>query len=203
MGFDPNRKADIFKTVEAPTDRNLGTAKELPITKQTSAPRRANGQTDANRISSARERATAYCKIINAPGAQYGFQYHESYYRDFAGPETSLWDAEHWVFVAEVLETPILKNIKHKMGNRYDARLGKFVSKADTDVVFLSLQELKDAVDARIAELGLSKVLIWEWLAGPGGPIGGEWWRKNLSERIQRFRSAAQSDTASTLEIQA
>jgi hypothetical protein len=34
MGFDPNRKADVFMTVEGPTDRALRTAPKSPVMKQ-------------------------------------------------------------------------------------------------------------------------------------------------------------------------
>jgi hypothetical protein len=47
---------------------------------------------------------------------------------------------------------------------------------------------LKSAVDNRIAELGLSKVAIWEWYADVREPIGREWWREDLETRIQKFK---------------
>jgi hypothetical protein len=104
MGFDPNRKADIFMTVEGPTDRAPRTAKESPVPKQAHF---ATSGSDADRIADAKARGMQLVKENNLPGAEYGFEYHASYFRDFCGPETSWYAASHLVFEAQLIEVKI------------------------------------------------------------------------------------------------
>ena len=137
-----------------------------------------------DRIASARERAITRSKESN--NSKYGFGYSAAHWTDFAGPETSAFDAAVLVSIAEILEVPILKRSKFMwQSEHYDARTGQF-NLSDTPAV--SIQELKSAVDNRIAELGLSKVAIWEWYADVREPIGREWWREDLETRIQKFK---------------
>jgi len=188
MSYDSNRKADIFVVTEGPTDQAPRTANESSVTK----PHRASTpQTDAARIAEARLRAIEHSRATNAPGAQYGFQHGEGYYKDGStGPETSYWDARRFVFVAELLETPILKCSKFIWQNdHYDARTGMFNL---SDAPAVSIQELKSAIDARIIELGLSKPLIWEWMSvpHPDDDFGRAIWAEDFVTRISRFRGS-------------
>jgi hypothetical protein len=148
----------------------------------------ANPQSEAERIVAARARGMADSRNRNTPGAQYGWDFHESYYADFSGPETSEWNAAVLVCIANILETPILKRSKYVwQRDNYDPQTGTFTL---SDAPAVSIQELKDALDARIAELDLSKVKIWEWFADVREPIGHEWWRADLQIRIQKFKAA-------------
>jgi hypothetical protein len=159
------------------------------LTPEESKPSRsAQPRTDAERIADARSQAIARSKVTNAPGAQYGFGYDESHYQDFnAGPETSRWDAGQLRYIAEILETPILKRSKYAWREHYEPWTGMFNL---SDGPSGSIQELKSAVDARIVELGLSKPLIWEWMSvpHPDDDFGRAIWREDLATRIQRFR---------------
>jgi len=149
-------------------------------------PRIEHTESDAARIASARLRAIAHSKEHNAPGTQYGFEFPASYYKDFAGPETSRWDAAVLVCIAEILEAPILKRSKFVWSrDNYDPRTGTFEF---SDAPVVSIHELRAAVDARISSLSLSKAKIWEWYANVREPIGAEWWRSDLQTRIQKFK---------------
>jgi|SRR5579872_2346783 len=176
MSFDPNRTANLFIVPEG--------ANESPRTPRTSPI--AKSQSDAERIASARARAIASSKESNAHPI-YSFDYPQSHWQDFAGSETSSWDAGVLVCIANILETPILKNGPNawQPEHQYDRTTGMFHF---SDAPSVSIKELKDAIDARIAELGLSKVKIWEWYADVREPIGHEWWRSDLETRIKKFK---------------
>ncbi len=155
------------------------------------APRTARPQSDAQRIADARARAMQRSKDNNKPGAMYGFEYPDSHYTDYAGPETSNWDAGVLVCIAEILEAPILGRSRFVWStDHYDVRTGQFNL---TDTAPVAIEELKAAIDGRIAELGLSKVRIWEWFADVREPLGQEWWRSDLRTRIQKFKFAKSS----------
>jgi len=145
-------------------------------------------QSEADRIVAARVRAINSSRVTNAPGAQYGFDYPASHYIDFAGPETSAWDAEVLVCIADILETPIVKRSKYVwQKEHYDPIAGIFRFDCAPAV---SIQQLKSALDERIVELDLSKAKIWEWFSDVRESIGQEWWRADLQTRIQKFKSA-------------
>jgi hypothetical protein len=144
--------------------------------------------TDAERIAAARLRAMARSKEHNAPGAPYGWDYPDSHYQDFAGSQTSHWDAEVLVCIANILEIPKLRQSRYSLsGENYDANTGLFNF---GDCPAVSIAELKATVDARIAELGLSKAKIWEDFADVRESCGQEYWRFDLQTRIQKFKAA-------------
>jgi hypothetical protein len=146
-------------------------------------------RSDAERISAARAASIQWCKKSNSFGD--GFGYDESHYQDFAGSETSCWDAMHLVYIARILETPILKCSKFVWDyQHYDPRKGAFTL---SDAPAVTIAELKAAIDARIGELGLSKPLIWEWLSvpHPDDDFGRAIWREDFTTRISRFRVEA------------
>jgi len=144
--------------------------------------------TDAERIAAARLRAIARCRETNRPGAVYSWEYPDSYYRDFAGAETSRWDAGVLICLADILEVPKLRQSRWDVSDEsYDAQTGLFNL---SDAPAVSIQELKMAVQNRIAELGLSPARVWEWFSDVREPRGQEYWRFNLATRIQRFRAA-------------
>ena|ERR1700730_10456410 len=150
MPFDPKRKAEIVLTDEAPR-----------TTKELKQPRVAN-QTDAERIAAVKARMKASCKARNLPGAQYSFEYRPEYFQDYIGPETSTYDFEHLFFMLSFLEDPKwrLLSCNHRDGN-YNARTGIW-TRGDLQI---SIGELKQAVAERIRELGISELLLTEYLA--------------------------------------
>lgn len=140
---------------------------------------------DSERIASARLRAIAQCKVSSAPGATFGFEYPPQHYKDYAGPETSQWDAQFLLCIAGILETPILRRSKFEWPrHRYDPRTAEFEL---SDCPPVSLRELKEAIDARVSELSISKARLWEWYNEPSGP-GQEYWRFDLQTRIKKFK---------------
>ena len=142
-------------------------------------------RSDAERIADARARGIARSKDSSAHPT-YGFGHPASYWQDFAGSETSGWDAAVLVCIANILESPILKRSKSVwQAKHYEVRTGQF-NLSDTPPV--SIQDLKDAIQNRIDELGLSLAAIWEWYADIREPIGREWWREDLETRIQKFK---------------
>jgi hypothetical protein len=143
-------------------------------------------RSDAERISAARLRAIERSKANNAPGAQYGFGYLPEYFEDCSGPETSTYDFEHLFFILYFLEDPkfLRLSLNHSDG-RYNARTGVWTRGTSE----ISIQNLKDAVQNRIRELGTSECLLLEYLADARG-IGQEYWREDLQTRIQKFKAA-------------
>jgi hypothetical protein len=167
---------------------NVTPQTQFEVAPESARTRITNLEPDDARIAAARARGMAHSRDMNAPGAQYGFGFPESHYTDFAGLETSDWDAGVLVCIAEILEVPILKRSRWVWTHdKYDPRTGNYIL---SDVPAVTIAELKSAIDARIVELGLSKPLIWEWFADVHEPIGQEWWRVDLQTRIQRFKAA-------------
>jgi hypothetical protein len=176
-------KVDPYISIEGPTDKASRTAPKSPVTKPSHFA--TTDVSDAERIAAAKARNLASVRENNLPGAQYSFEYRPEYFKDGCGVETSVWYASVLVCMAEILEAPILKRSRWVWTHdKYDPRTGNF-NLSDTPAV--TIAELKSAVDTRIAELDLSKVLIWEWYCEPHG-LGTEWWRQTLSERLSVFR---------------
>src|ERR1019366_9501999 len=119
------------------------------------------------RISDARTERIKWCRESNPPGAGgWGFGYDDDHYQDGpTGAQTSPWDAMHLVFLARVLETPILDRSMFVWQHEdFDARAGQFNLPSG---IVVTLAELKAALDARILELGLSRVLLEEYFSLP------------------------------------
>lgn len=157
--------------------------KRAVVSETPAAPR-----TNASRISAAREISIAWSKSSNP------FNNGDSYWRDFAGPETSAYDAMHLVFIARLLEVPLLNRSKFiwDTPSCYNARTGMFnLSDAAHPV---SIAELKTAVTERVKELGLSEAKIWEWMSvsHPDDDFGRKIWRESLEQRVSRWRVAAE-----------
>jgi hypothetical protein len=149
---------------------------------------KAQAKPTVDRIASARARGIARSKDSSAEPT-YGFGYPASYWQNFAGSETSSWDAAVLVSIAGILESPILKR-SHFIWQteHYNPHTG-FFNLSDTPPIAIS--ELKDAIQNRIDELGLSLAAIWGWYADVREPIGKEWWRSDLETRVAKFRVTA------------
>jgi hypothetical protein len=144
---------------------------------------------DAERIADAKARTKALVKENNLPGAEYGFDYLPEYFKDCSGPETSTYDFEHVFFVLRFLEDSkfLHLSLNHRDGS-YNSLTGVW-TRGDLK---MSIGELKNAVQNRIRELGISEVLLAEYLAVPHGIVEGRAF-DNLSfeEKMNRFRAAA------------
>jgi hypothetical protein len=139
------------------------------VTPNLTASHTVTPRADTARIAAARARAIAHSRETNAPGAPYSFEYPESYYRDLAGLGTSPWDIDVLSCLANILEISVFKSTED------GARV-------------ISLPDLRDRLAARIVEFGLSAPLIWEWFSDERDPIGHEWFRQPLANRIKRFK---------------
>ena|SRR6266571_2431258 len=159
MGFDSKRKADLFVVTEGPDGTAPRAAKGSPITK----PSRVANQTDADRIASARARHLASVKENNLPGAPYGFGYLPEYFQDGPQPETSMYDFNRLLFTLHFLGDSKLYFENDHCG-QYRNMTGIWTRKDKSE---MSIQHLKDRVAARIVELGISAVLLFEYFAVP------------------------------------
>jgi len=128
-------------------------------------------------------------KENNLPGAQYGFGYLPEYFKDGSGPETSTYDFEHVFFVLYFLEDPkfLHLSLNHCDGN-YNARTGIW-TRGDLQI---SIQSLKDAVQNRIAELGISEAMLFEYFATPSSwQEDRVYYALSFEERMLRFKQGA------------
>jgi hypothetical protein len=147
----------------------------------------ANFQTDAERIANANARAMAACKANNLPGALYGFEYDESYFQDFSGPETSLYAFDGLLGMLCFLHDPKWQNANVEYNGGYDPRTGVWTRGNNKSPV--PIQELKDAVKNRIAALGLREVLLAEYLAEIHGVAASQvFWNLDFAARMEMFR---------------
>jgi len=159
MGFDPHQQADVFMTVEASTGNVPRTAKAEPITK----PSRVVNQTDAARLFSAKAQCIARSKASSAD-PNYGFGHAPSYWQDFAGLETSEYRFDHLMFLLGFLKDLKWEHLSHNYRDGgYNRRTGIW-TRGDVQI---PIQDLKDALAQRIVELGISEVLLFEYLAVP------------------------------------
>lgn len=187
MAFDPHKRADIFVVTEGSTDRHR-TAKESPVAKRSHFAT-TEAVSDANRIALAKARAMQRSKDTNPVGGEYGFDYPPSYYEDgAAGPETSSYAVHHLLFGLYLLADPKFTRISlnFESNGNYDKRTGILHFNGEPDI---SIQEVKAAYVARIAELGLSEVLIEEFMAEPHAWREYQaFWRQDFASRMERFR---------------
>jgi hypothetical protein len=182
MSYDPNRTADIYAYVEpAP-------AKE-----------KHNPPTSEERLAEIRQRTIALSKQSSALS---GFpQPHANYYTDFAGSETSHWDFSHVCYLLDLLEEPKFQGLWSREDDghfsatdatwslRENAPPMKFALGVTTPPNFATLAELKAALGARIAELKISPVMIFEWLAVSHSIADSQAFdRLSFKEKMRTFR---------------
>jgi len=138
---------------------------------------------DAERIANARARHMAGFKKRNDPRAQYGFAYGPEHYKDYFGPESSHYAVQHLTFIAEVIGTLINgKELpSYKMRSDYNPSNGLF------EALGFDLSQLRLAYEARVAELGLSEVLIEEFFSGSAG-AHPDWRNLSFDQRMDIFR---------------
>jgi hypothetical protein len=121
------------------------------------------GTSEEDRIASARRIALARAKENNGI-----FERRPSYFEDFAGPETSSWDAARCVWIVQTLDIAgyrsavPLGRARNLIGfDTYKAREGAW----KLDDQRISIQEVRELINARIQELGLSMAKLFEYLA--------------------------------------
>jgi hypothetical protein len=165
VSFDTKRKADFKPSTTQAVD--------TPV---------ANPQSDAARIAEAKARLITR-ERENNKHPLYSFQHDNEYWTSVAGEATSYSDAANWLFLAKLLETPILTRSQFSWSGSYDGRIALFQL---SDCPPVPLTELKSAVKTRIRELGVSEAKLWERLCEPAGL--SFWYMEDLEAQILRFR---------------
>jgi hypothetical protein len=150
---------------------------------------------DQERIANARKNLIALSKSNNQ---DIGFPHHADYWTDFAGPETSKFDFSHIAFLLNLLEEPKFGNLYLCLDEgHFDFHLANWTRVRATDWKFshgetpnsATLAELKVALASRIKELGISEILLAEWMAIPLGIADDQAFdRLPFSEKMQTFR---------------
>jgi hypothetical protein len=145
----------------------------------------AKSQTDDARIADAKARLMARSKA-NSADPIYGSHTHQSYWQDFAAPETSAYMFDQLMFQLGFLEDPKWEYLSHNYrdGN-YNRRTGIW-TRGDQQI---SIQDLKDSLAQRIAELSISEMLLAEYLAVPHSwQEDKAFWNLSFEERMLRFK---------------
>jgi hypothetical protein len=148
---------------------------------------------DEERIAGARERGIENSKRSNADST-FGLGHNAGYWIDYAGAQTSEYDAQVLLSQLFLLHEPRFWNWKEtqwvNLGGRYDRSAGYWISGESV----VPIVDLRAAVDARIRELNLDPVLVAEFSFGTTreqfGSIEAEQaWRQLPFERqMERFR---------------
>jgi hypothetical protein len=142
-------------------------------------------QTDAERIAAARARGIA--RLMAGDFLPQAMRPKPTYYVDFAGPQSSMYDCDHLLFLLYFLEDPKFRAVWFHSEGRYNTLSGIF-----TQGEFqISIDGLKQAVSERITELGLSHVLIEEWMATPKSwQEDQQLYALSFNERMTQFKAA-------------
>jgi hypothetical protein len=183
VSFNPNSKTVPYVSIEGPEPRNAGITRKPPT----------ESRTEAERIAAARQRGVDRSKAVNTD-AQFGSLHDAAYWTDYAGPETSHFDASRLIFLLGFLHVGDFANCVplKRAGNilsfdSYNRRAGAW-KLGDQSV---SISEVREVVDARIQELGLSKAAIFEYLADSHSLDDDRAFHALLfEEQMNRFREA-------------
>ena len=172
-----------FISIEGPTDQAPRTAKESPVTKQS----RVVNHTDADRLVSAKAQCIARSKASSAD-PNYGFGHAPSYWQDFAGLDTSEYRFDHSMFLLGFLHDPKFEYLSHNYRDGdYNRQTGVWTRGTSS----VSIQELKNALAKRIAELEISEVLIFEYLAVPHSwQADQQFYGLSFAECMRKFQVA-------------
>ena len=128
---------------------------------------------------------------------EYSFGYPKSHYESLAGEESSAWDFGTLKTICSLIELPGPwfrtkgDQIFYWMwrDGKYNSRTG--VWSADHKDVRVSIAALKEAVNARIAALGLDPVALYRWSTeGHDEAESRKVRHMSLAEKIERFRRA-------------
>ena len=188
MKFDTKRTATVVAIKQSQV--------LIPATSRISESR----GTAEQRVEAARLGAIAHCRVAHAPSAFYGFGYSDAYYKDFTGPKTSHWDADHLCYLAHLLEVPLVKKTRFVWGHEH-FHAGKGVFEFGHSHRDVSIQELNEAIDARISELNVSKAKIWEWMTRSYGMTEAQFNALDFAEKMATFREASKGELALTVPL--
>lgn len=176
--FDLNRRAKVIAEPEE-------TLVEVDTLRKAKTPT-SFWRTPAERLAAAQRRVREH--RTTAPGSNEAFQ-GEDYYKDFVGVDTG----EHWWDVLHALVSLIHVPRHFSMGLiSYDRQTGEGIALEGGKRVRVPIAELKAAVIARIAELGLAEYLLWEYLDEPHTVAEDSgFYAAPFDRRIARFKEQA------------
>lgn len=145
---------------------------------------------NATRIEAARAIAIESSRRALNPSSDfnpgYSPAYYQAYFQEWAG-KPSCWMACHIYFLAELIETRMAgKPLPIGGDESYDGATGTFASLGG-----FSFDALLEAYHARIAQLGISEVLLEEWNVQPRGwQESNAFYALSFDERMAKFKSA-------------
>jgi hypothetical protein len=170
VSFDTQKRATIFVPPEG-TEPKAGLTRKPPT----------DLGSDAERIAAHRRHDIAFM-IQNNECKPYGCLHDSAWWTDLAGPESSSYDAATLKTLLEIL------GVESKLEG-YDRALGAWVSKGGASV---SITDVRNQVDARIAELGVSKVKLWAYIdSRPDFDEAREFRKLSFEQRMNRFREGS------------
>jgi hypothetical protein len=109
----------------------------------------------------------------------YGCLHDSDFWTDFAGPETSAYDASTLRTLLEMLAVDM------PMG-AYDRKLGMWIGK---DGAGISLETVRSVLDDRIKSLGVSKLKLWEYIdSRPDLDKARAFRGLSFEQRVEKFR---------------
>lgn len=171
MEFDAKIKADLFTTIQGPTDSGLLTSPKCMVVE--------DGCTFA-------QRCRARHRQYPSPFADHDDRYYES----LAGPNTSQCDFEQILCALETLDLwDDWRKVNEPSSGYYDSKRGMWFSQPGK-IPVTSVFDVRRKLDARIVELGIDQRLLEDWLLGGTQTFLEEqqWRRQGFSTRMNIFR---------------
>jgi hypothetical protein len=109
----------------------------------------------------------------------YGCLHDSDFWTDFAGPETSAYDASTLRTLLDIL------GVNMPMG-AYDRKTGAWIGK---DGASISIETARSVLDARIKSLGVSKLKLWERIdSRPDIDAARAFRGLSFEQRMDKFR---------------
>jgi hypothetical protein len=151
----------------------------------------ADSRSEGEQLAELRSAAIERSRAANA--GEYSFNHPASYFESLVGEQSSEFDLGTLKTASTMLQLPGLYWAS-TWGNhwvwrqgRYNGRTGRWVS--DGQEVTIVIEDLRKAVDERIASLGLSKLAVYVWaLSAHHHDEAKVFWSQHLEDRIKPFR---------------
>jgi hypothetical protein len=174
MSFDTNRRAELFVVPEGPDPKKTEPARKPPT----------SSVSEAEQIEWHRRHNIAVMRANNTC-EPYGSLHDADFWTEFAGPESSAYDARE----LKTIFTLLGGNLKSASPALVDGRYHRDLGEWRTDGAKISIVEFRAIVDRRIADLALSKLSIWRYIdSRPDNTERWAWEALPLEQRIQKFR---------------
>jgi hypothetical protein len=170
VSFDTQKRAKIFVPPEG-TEPKAGLTRKPPT----------DLGSDAERIAAHRRHDIAFM-IQNNTCPPYGSLHDSDFWTDFAGAESSAYDASTLRTLLDIL------GVDMPMG-AYDRKTGTWIGK---DRASISIETVRSVLDDRIKALGVSKLKLWEYIdSRPDFDEAREFRKLSFEQRMNRFREGS------------